>query len=478
MSPSTIIEVISTPSARQAVTTVDTAFVVGFADKGTATEALEITSLAEFETELGDRITARPYLYDTADVFFREGGSRLYVGRRLGPTPVKASKTLQDSAPANTLLVEALHYGADGNNIAIEVIVDGANRDFVVYYNDVEKERFENIASRAAFAALTSNYVDVSLTGTSVLLPAALAKTTLTGGTDDAANSTTTELQEALDLFTADLGPGQVLSPGSTDEDSHELVAQHAFDFNRFAFLDAPDTATLATIETAATAIRDGSYARVAAMFAPWHKVPGPLQGQERTVPPSAVAAGLVARSDLAGNAPDIPAANTNGDSIAATSLSVTTWIDADRETLNDAGVNAFKSRRGTITLWGYRTLYNPDIDQKWVPLGGARLLMQIVAEAEAIAERFVLRRMDGRRHLLLEFKTALAQPLDAHVTQDSLTFEFDEAGVPIPGTAYSITTDWDADERELSAELRLRLTDMAETVRVRIVRRATTEAL
>jgi hypothetical protein len=195
-------------------------------------------------------------------------------------------------------------------------------------------------------------------------------------------------------------------------------------------------------------------------------------------VPPSAVAAGLMARNDLAGVPPDEPAANTNGDSATGTDLSVTTWQDADRDTLNAAGVDAFKSRRGTISLWGYRTLYNPATDEKWVPLGSARVLMQIIAEVEAAAEPFELRRMDGKQHLLIEYGNAIADVVEPHVTSGSLTFAFDAAGVAIPGTAYSIAKSWDPDSRELSPTCSSASLAWSRSVRVRVVRRALTEAL
>lgn len=480
MSPMQIVEVVSTPTVQAAVTTVDTAFIGGFAAKGSTSSVIEITSPAQITTQLGDRDNAVPWLWDALDVFFREGGARAYVGREVGPAPVAASKILMDTAgsPVATLKVSAKTVGTDGNNISVAIDASGGNFTISIYYKDVLKETLGPVADRASAAALVSNYVDIALNGSSTLDPATLAKTALTGGVDDHASVTTTQLSAALALFVKDLGPGQVLFPGVTDSASQALIAAHADEFDRIALLDAPNTATLATIETAAAAIQGSEYARSCAMFAPWLIVPGPLQGQERTVPPSTVAAGLMARSDLAGNPADVPAANTNGDSASATTMAITTWTDDDRNELNDAGVDAFKSRRGTITLWGYRTLQDPDTDTKSVPLGAARMLMQIVAELDAIAETYVLKRMDGKRHLLVDFKTALAQPLEAHIATDSLTFEFDSTGAPIPGTAYQITPAWDPDTREISADVILRLTDMAENVLVRIIRRAQTEAL
>lgn len=375
--PASIVEVVPSPTRPRPVTDVDTAFMAGFSALGTTSEAIEINSPADIEAKLGERDSTYPWLYDALDVFFAEGGGRAYVARRTGPNPVKASKTLQDSESADTVKVEALNVGAYGNDIDVEVTASDTERTLTVYYDDALVETHSGLASRADFADITSDYVAVSLTGTSTSIPAALEKTALTGGDDDAADSTETELGTALDLFDKDLGPGQVLAPGVTDGDSHGVLAEHAAENNRLAFLDAPNTSTVATVTSSAETVTTGEYSRYAAMFAPWPVIAGPLQGQTREVSPAAMAAALAARSDRAGNPPDEPAANTNGDSAIASALAVTSWTDTNRETLNDAGVNAFKQRNGGgVTLFGYRTLVDPDVDNKWVPLGAARVLM------------------------------------------------------------------------------------------------------
>jgi hypothetical protein len=252
MSPSTIVEVVTTPSPRAAVTSIDTAFMVGFAAKGSTTAVIEINSPGDITSELGARDSAVPWLWDSLDVFFKEGGNHAYVAREVGPTPVKASKTLQDSAPANTVIVSAKTVGTDGNLIAVAV----GSGTFTVYYDDVIVETFTGLSNRAAYIAITSDYVDVTATGSSSLVPATLAKSSLTGGVDDHASASTTQLSAALALFVKDLGPGQVLAPGLTDDTSHGLIAAHADTFDRVALLDAPNTATLATVTAAAAASR------------------------------------------------------------------------------------------------------------------------------------------------------------------------------------------------------------------------------
>jgi hypothetical protein len=480
-------EVATTPSARPAPTDISVRGIVGFSEKGAVGVPIELNGPADLDRKLGDRPADIPYAWDTCDLHWKEAGSRakIYFSRRVGPNPVKASKVLKDGAgsPLDTIKVEWNEYGADGDNGAIEVAANGSNRDFIVYYNDVEVERFTNIATRTAAAALAGDYVTFSATGTSTALPAVLAKTSLTGGDDDRANSTTTELEDALQVFGPELGPMELSSPGSTDSSSQALVAQYAADEslqnNRVAILDAPNTATISTITTAATAIRGGEYAAACMMVAPWVEVPGPLQGQTRTVPPSALAGGLMTRLDLASQPADVPAAGLlNGRSAAVTGLAVTSWTDDDRDTLNAAGVSAIRVYRNSIVMWGYRSLYDPDVDGKFVDFGPARLQMQIIAQLEAILELYILRRIDGKRHLLVDVNRDARAVMDSHVDNGSLEPQFDDDDNPIPDTEYSLTADADPVTKTLTLDAIFRPVGMVEDVVLRLIRRAHQENL
>lgn len=481
MSPGFTYEAVSTPPTRAAVTTVDQAFMVGFSEKGSTSEPILITSQADITSKLGTRPSDVPYLWDALDLFFREGGRRAWVARRLGPTPVKASKTLKDGSNNDTLIIRAKEYGPDGNNIEYAV----GTGTLTITYNDAVVETFSDLSNRAAYLAVVSDYVDVVTTGSSSDVPANASDTALTGGTDDRDNSTTTELETALAMFGPELGPGQLLSPGSTDSASQALVAEYAADEtkqnNRIALLDAPDSATLATVKAAATALRATSYAGRCAVFAPWVIVPGPLQGQERVISPAALAAALMARNDTGGQQPaDVPAAGLlNGRSSAATDLGVTTWTDADRDELNAAGVNAIRSYRSAIVIWGWRTTYDPDTDDKQVDLGPVRLLMQIIAQGQAVLDLYVLRRIDGKRHILVEVDRDLNGFMSRHVANGSLEPLFDDdTGDAIPGTEYQISSEADPTTRTLTADVTFRQAGMAENVKLRIVRRAHQEAL
>ena len=166
-------------------------------------------------------------------------------------------------------------------------------------------------------------------------------------------------VEAALALFTYDLGPGQVAAPGLTSTATQDALLEHAELTKRVALLDAPDDDDPATITAAATRLHGSPQARYAALFAPWALYPGEAIGTTVNVPYSAVQAGLIARSDAATGNPNLAAAGVNGISRAALGLTQT-YVDADRESLNEAGVTVAIQKYGTIRTYGARSRGGP----------------------------------------------------------------------------------------------------------------------
>jgi hypothetical protein len=69
----------------------------------------------------------------------------------------------------------------------------------------------------------------------------------LSGGTDDRANITQTQVDAALANLFLDLGPGQVASPNWQTSTAHLSLLSHAANYGRFALCDPVDTTTLST---------------------------------------------------------------------------------------------------------------------------------------------------------------------------------------------------------------------------------------
>lgn len=275
------------------------------------------------------------------------------------------------------------------------------------------------------------------------------------------------DLQDGLDALTKSYGPGQVVAPATQDPDDHEALLAHAAATNRIALLDAlPADDTAAELVTTATALKADVASRYGALFAPSVIIPGLTGGSTRTVSAAAVAAGIISRNDGRFGA-NIASAGVNGESRYA--IDVTTlYTDAEYTSLNDAGVIAVRSMFGGVRIYGARTLAG--LDGGWGLLTNARLNMQIVAGAEAIAERYVFAQIDGRRVKISQFGADLSALLVPFYEAGSLFGDstrdafFVDVG-PAVNTLETIANG------ELRAILAVRMSPFAELVEIEIVK-------
>jgi hypothetical protein len=210
----------------------------------------------------------------------------------------------------------------------------------------------------------------------------------------------------ALGVLDKALGPGQVEVPGvlGEDPDNHLLLLAHGAENNRVALLHGEADATAAELEALAATYRANANARYGALFAPAAIVPGLTSADTRTVAYDALAAGIMARNDRLHGVND-PAAGAHGRSAFAIDLT-SAFTDAERESLNDAGVNVARSIYGQVQTYGYRTLADPETG--WGLLSNARLNMEITAKLEAVAEMYVFAQIDGRGAKISQFGSDL----------------------------------------------------------------------
>jgi phage tail sheath protein FI len=161
-----------------------------------------------------------------------------------------------------------------------------------------------------------------------------------------------------------------------------EMILQCELKRDRFAVLDSPfDAASnrLAGIRTILDwrARFDSKYA---ALYFPWVKVVDSLSAlvSTRLVPPSGHIAGAIAGTDLATGVHKAPA-NRRIDWAVDASLSLD---EADRGTLNSAGVNALLATGGRgLRVMGARTISS---DQQWRFVNVRRLISMIEKTLEA----------------------------------------------------------------------------------------------
>ena len=467
-----------------------TFFAGGLSQRGPVSKPVFISGASRYGSVLGEEF-APGYLYDAERIIREEGGAGGWFIRCVGKAAAASSGTLVDSGGLAALTVKAaqegsLDPGVWGDDIDVEVTVSGETFfTVIVKYREVqvEKETFSTVADAVAWSQ-KSGYMVLADGGHGKPKAQTLA---LTGGTDDRGSIVDADRIAALALFTADLGPGQVLWPGATTTAMHTALLQHGQTHNRTPLLDGADTATVATLTGEAATLRalGNATARCGGMFAPWATVPGPAANQTKTIPYSIIQAGLCARRDLEtvdgtlgiGN-PNDPAAGSwenAGVSRVATGLSQPAWTDAQRETLDDAGVSVVRVVYQRVITYGYRTLTNPVTDELNVFLNNRRIDMAIIAAEEAIAEEFNFRQVDGRGHALSELKSAIVSRVLQPYLEIGALFE----SKPGAEDAYSVDTSEQVNpvkqlaEGKVVVETKAKRSPLAEQVVLRYVKEA-----
>jgi hypothetical protein len=469
--PGTQIRLKDSPIPASVPTDTTTAFVTGISEKGPLSP-IKVRSVSEFEHHFGVRVSYG-ILWDWVDTFFREGGSSVYVSRVVGPTPTYGFKNLVDGVAAISLIVTAIGPGAYSSTQVFAGVVAGtAGGTYQIQITDgvniLEQSGDLTTQADAVGWSINSDYVRITI-GASVLIPVVVAPAALSAGSDDRANITETQWTNALNLFTIGLGPGQVAAGGRTTDIAHTALLSHAQANRRVALLDLTDTVTVATLKTAVVNARVGNQ-RYGAAFAPWVQVPGIVPGTVRTVPPSCLVAGLIARNELE-NGPDAPSAGNNGISRTATGLSQVPFTDAGREDLNLNGICVIMKRPNTnIEVYGWRSLVNAITDPNWIDFGNSRLYMAIASDADQIAETFVFRVIDGKGHLIGEFNGALTGMLLTYYQQGGLYGLTPEDAFNVD-TGIQVNTLATIANNELHAVLNIKMSPFAEYVVIEIVK-------
>lgn len=466
------------PPARFPAGDTATAFVVGVTEKGPVDAPALVRSLASFEVSHGSRQSWATNVYDWLDAFFNEGGSRAYVLRAVGPAAEASAASITGAAAAPSLAIEAINPGAWGDDLDVVVSAGVATGTYRISIQidgaDLEASPDLTTPADAVAWAQGSAYVKISAAGTAA---PSVGTYSLTGGDDDRAAVGDAEIQAALDGATEDYGPGQVAAPGRTTLAAREQLLQHAADQNRRALVDSPNGSTVSQLVADAAALRAaaGDNCRYGAQFSPWAVVPGVAAGTTREVPYSAIEAGLIARSEAAGNDPNVPAAGANGRASYANDLAQDAFTDAELESLNGAGVNAARVIRGEVRTYDYRTLVNPVNDPRWVEFSGSRQVMDILAEARVIGENYVLAQIDGKGLKLADYGADLTAICSQHYQNGALYGETADEAYRVD-VGPDVNTPESIANRELRARLSLRTSPYAERVEIEVTRRQVTE--
>lgn len=377
-----------------------TAFIVGPAERGPVNVPIPLVSTSDYAKVCGGSV-AYSTIRKTLAVAFDRGLNQAYFVRRVGPAAVAASNKLVDSESANTLEATATSPGEWANTVAVEVVAGTTEGTFKlrVYEGTALKESSSDLADNAAAVAWAATYSTLVILKSLGSKDPKAQKVTLSSGADDRANIDAEVIAAGLALFSPDLGPGQVAVPGNTAEAVQLAVIAHCDQNQRTPFLDAEDTGEFSDIVAAALALRSAKGSRQGAIFTPWDIAKGDAVGTTDLVPPVARQLGAVAAVDAqTGNASE-PAAGENGQARPGGLVIglARTYTDAEREALNDAGVNVSILEDGLPMTEGWRTLADPVSDRRWLPLNAARVLTGIAYEAKAVLRRFLFKRIDAQ---------------------------------------------------------------------------------
>jgi phage tail sheath protein FI len=492
------VTIIETPPSRPVAGATGTGFITAITERGPngngdGALAVAARSLDEWVSVYGGRVTYG-YGYDAAECFFREGGRTLYTSRVVGAAAVNATGNIFDQSgstdPGDVALVATAKYPGDYYNAVNAVVLvtaddasipAGSFRIRVTHDTDGTLEESPDLADRAAavaWADASSGYIDLA-EGASAEDPRSQT-TSLATGTDDHASIVEADWTAALDAFTDQLGPGQVAAPGRTTSAAHLALLAHAraAKSKRIARLDLADTAVVGTLTAAADAAGAVALdARWGGPYWPWAVVPGLVPGTTRTVPYSAIQMGLEARVDGSeGHSNQAAAGPEFGVSRFAIGLSQDPVSEAERETLDNAGINVVIDFGGAITTYGNRTLADKVTDVLWSQASGSREVMAVAAEAGAVLATFVHKQVDGKGHALGRLNGRIAAVCMRHYDLDALHGE-------TPADAFivdteSVNTPELLQAGQVSVALALRTSPGADRVSLQLVRRPITEAI
>jgi len=474
MRPGVEVTISDQPPPVSAPVSTDTWFVTGITQMGPTSGPSLITSMRDYAAVFGARDATYPLLYDSLDCYFQEAGARAYVARTVGPAAAGATAVLGVVTIKASPGVWANTYTAQA---AQDTSVPPKGQITIKDGTGAIVAQSPWVADASGFPAWGNTLPNFDCTTTGTTLPPAAAAVTFSGGADDRSNITATQRQAALDSFSDGLGPGQVSMPGQTDDPSHTALLNHADAHNRFAICDAPDTATVATLQSSALAMRTlGKVSRRGVLVAPWGQLaPLTIGGAVRAVPFGAALAGIIARNTTAAPAGQASAGTIFGSSFSIVSLNYD--LSTVRDQLNTAGVLVARPVYDVICAYGLRTLTDPTSDSLWLQYPGVRIVMAVDAQANAIGERYVFRQLDGKGLAISQFGGELDAMLLGFFTDGSLYGE-------TPGDAFkvdvgpAVNTPTTISNGELHAIIRMRTSPGAELVTIEIVKRSITQDL
>jgi hypothetical protein len=418
-------------------------FIVGQTQKGSTTPTV-IRSMREYIAEFGAR-TGGTAMYDAAELALRSGVAELVVTRAVGPTPVKASLSID----TGKIVVTAKDFGAFANSFTAEW-VDADDK--LVIVTDVGTESYVGTTAAALLAeAAVSDTVVVTSSGTLPTSNQSVAN--LTSGADDYANVV---WATTLATITPDYGPGAIATPGVAHGDSGAALASHASTNNRLALLTVASGSSLSTAVSAAGTASAYTGSTHAAFVWPHVRVPdGTTSG--RLVDPTAFAAGLRARAHAVGIGESALAERYARQVVDVEPEIATT--SANWVTANTARISVVRTVAGVTRLYSWQTLAATNKNLR--PAQYRDMVNALAYGGSVILESYVGRPGIGATYSdaageLSGFLSGYAAYLQPRIS----------GGVQVdPGYVVSVTGGADPADNRISADVSIRFAESVEFV-------------
>lgn len=447
-------------------------------EKGPVGTTPIVRSLAQYESIFGGRTAYSSAAYDTARLFWEEGGSELAVTRVVGPNAAVGSITLNDRAatPLPTLRVDAVDPGAHSSTTSVQVVANGSNFDIIVRVDGGIVQRFDNLATpaEAVEAAYRSPYVKIANLASATAAPnnnpaVQGAPVSLIAGSDDRAAITAETVIAALDAA-GDVAPaGAVAAPGYTADVIGASLLAHARAKGKIALLAMDNDATVAEVKAAAAVLSANPDAAYGGLFYPHLVVPD--GSRSRTVSPEGYVAAARARAHHSVGFWQVPAGER-----ALTRWATDTVSPFDEIVNNDLAlgyVNGIAVTSGRIRLYGWSSLSK---DRENLGLLSARdALNSITAGVKDRLAPHVFSAVDGRGHMLAFVRSDVVGFLDPIASAGGFYARIANDVLVDPG--YSVTVDSSINtveslaRNEVNVSIAVRLSPTAQLIKAEIIK-------
>jgi hypothetical protein len=449
--------------------------IAGLTAYGPADRGVVLDSIAKFEALYGGRTAYSSNAYDTARLYFEEGGNELVMSRVVGPAATKGALTLKDSADVNTVKVESKDPGAHSTDYTVQVTNNGSTFDVTIRRAGTALVTYTGLTSPADFVqkSATNAYVTVTSLGSVTAAPGdnpkTLAATALSAGTDDRAAVTAQHHIDALDAGAGAEG-GAVAVPGYTVAQIGTLLLAHAAAKGKIALLAVPATSTPDEAAAAAAGLANDPNGAYGGIFYPHLIIPD--GGATRTISPEGYVAAVRARAHRDTGFWQVPAGNRAKTRwVLGTATPIDTTIN---DTLAESLVNGIVTTNSNVRLYGWQSL---STDRDNLGLLTARdALNNLTLQVKAALEPFVFETNDGKGHLRSYVESAVVGVLDPIAKRDGFYALLDDDEQEIdPG--YRVVVDEALNpitaqaENKVVVSMSVRLSPTAQLIQVEIIK-------